>query len=133
MIAVKRERGFHIPVMWLAVALALIAALSYVLIDLHVLAVGDLGADEMPSGIVYAAAGSYFLGGLLILLRRRWLWIIGALINALVMLIFVSAYLQRPAVMFSPGGLASKAVQLLLEVGLITLIVSDWRRARRSR
>lgn len=133
MIAVKRERGIHVSVMWLAVALALIAALSYVLIDLHVLAVGDLGADEMPSGIVYAAAGSYFLGGLLILLRRRWLWIIGALINALVMLIFVSAYLQRPAVMFSPGGLASKAVQLLLEVGLITLIVSDWRRARRSR
>lgn len=133
MIAVKRERGIHVSVMWLAVALALIAALSYVLIDLHVLAVGDLGSDEMPSGIVYAAAGSYFLGGLLILLRRRWLWIIGALINALVMLIFVSAYLQRPAVMFSPGGLASKAVQLLLEVGLITLIVSDWRRARRSR
>lgn len=133
MIAIKRERAFHIPVMWLAVALALIAALSYVLIDLHVLAVGDLGADEMPSGIVYAAAGSYFLGGLLILLRRRWLWLIGAIINALVMLIFVSAYLQRPAVMFSPGGLASKAAQLLLEAGLITLIVSDWRRARRSR
>lgn len=133
MIAIKRERAFHIPVMRLAVALALIAALSYVLIDLHVLAVGDLGADEMPSGIVYAAAGSYFLGGLLILLRRRWLWLIGAIINALVMLIFVSAYLQRPAVMFSPGGLASKAAQLLLEAGLITLIVSDWRRARRSR
>jgi hypothetical protein len=133
MIAIERERGFHVQVMWLAVGLALIAALSYVLIDLHVLAVGDLGADEMPSGIVYAAAGSYFLGGLLILLRRRWLWIIGAIINALVMLIFVSAYLQRPAVMFSPGGLASKAAQLLLEAGLITLIVSDWRRARRSR
>lgn len=132
MIAVKREEGIHVQAMWLAVTPALIAALAYVLIQLHVLAVGDLAPTEMPAGIVYAAAGSYFLGGLLILLRRRWLWIIGAIINAVVMLIFVTSYLQRPAVMFSPGGMVSKAAQLLLEAGLIYLIVSDWRRARQN-
>ena len=56
---------------------------------------------------------------------------IGAVINALVMLAFVSAYLDRPAVLFSPGGLATKAAQLLLEASLIYLIITDWRRSRR--
>jgi hypothetical protein len=93
-----------VRVMWLAVALALIAALSYMMIQLGLLGVGDLQPGEGPAIIVYVAAGSYLLGGLLILIRRRWLWIVGAVINALVILFFVMAYLHRPAVMFSPGG-----------------------------
>jgi hypothetical protein len=60
-------------------------------------------------------------------LRRRRLWIIGAAINALVMLAFFSAYLQRPTVLLSPGGLLSKTAQLLLELVLIYLIITDWR------
>jgi len=47
------------------------------------------------------------------------------------MLVFFSAYLERPAVLFSPGRVIAKAAQLLLEVGLIYLIVTDWRRSRR--
>jgi hypothetical protein len=74
------------------------------------------------------AAGSYLLGGLLILVHSRWLWIVGAVINALVILFFVMAYQNRPTVMFSPGGLATKAAQLLLEVSLLYLIITDWRR-----
>jgi hypothetical protein len=70
------------------------------------------------------------VGGLLILLRWRWLWIFGAGVNALVVLIFVQSYLARPAVMFSPGGLVSKALQVLLELSLVSLIVADWRRVK---
>jgi hypothetical protein len=67
------------------------------------------------------------IGGLLILLRRRWLWIIGAVINALVILFFVQLYQNRPVVFFSPGGLVSKAAQQLLETALLYLIAASWR------
>jgi hypothetical protein len=67
----------------------------------------------------------------LILARRRWLWIVGAVINALVILFFINLYQDRPEVLFSPGGLVSKAAQLSLEVVLIYLIVADWLRTHR--
>ncbi len=119
--------------MWLAVGLALLAAVAYLLIGYHILGVGDLATSEGPAGIIYVAAGCYLLGGLLILLRWRWLWIFGVVMNTLVILFFVRLYLGRPAVMFSPGGLVSKAAQILLELALLGLIVVDWRlpRARR--
>ncbi len=117
----------RLPVLWLAVGLALLAACCYLLIQLGVLGVGDLPTSQQPATIVYVAAGSYLLGSLLILLRRRWLWITGAVINALVMVFFFMAYLGRPAVMFSPGGLATKGAQLLLEVCLLWLIVRAGR------
>jgi hypothetical protein len=129
---VQHTNTNRVSVMWLTVALALLAAFSYLLIQLGLLGVGDLRPTEGLSAIVYVAAGSYLLGGLLILARRRWLWIVGAVINALVILFFVMAYLHRPVVMFSPGGLATKAAQLLLEVCLIALIVSGWHRSRRQ-
>ena len=110
----------------------MLAALAYVLIGVGVLAVGDVPRDEASVNIAYIAAGGYLLGGLLILLRRRGLWIIGVVINALVLLFFFQMYQNRPVVIFSPGGLASKAAQLLLEVGLIYLIITDWRRSCRS-
>ncbi len=117
--------------MWVAVALALITALAYVLIAGGVLPVGDVPHEEGSATIVYIAAGCYFLGGLLILLRRRGLWIFGLVINTLVMLFFFQMYQARPAVVFSPGGLMTKAAQLLLEVSLIYLIIADWRNTRR--
>ena len=128
MIAVERVKTNRVRVMWLCVALAVAAALSYVLIALHILSVGDPVLEEGPPGVPYAAAGGYLLGGLLILLRRRWLWIVGAVINALVVLFFFVGYQDRPAVIFSPGGLASKAAEVLLEVGLIYLIITYQRR-----
>ena len=121
----------HKRTMWLAVGLALAAALTYVLMALNVLGVGDLAAAEKPAGIVYAAAGGYVLGGLLILLRRRWLWVIGALINGMVLLAFFNFYAERPSVLLSPGGLTSKAAQILLELVLLALIFSQSTRARR--
>lgn len=86
---------------------------------------GDLQPTEQPAVIIYVAAGSYLLGGLLLLPRHRWLWIVGAVINALAMLVFFSAYLDRPAVVFSSGGALEKAPQLLLEGSQIYLILTD--------
>jgi len=116
-------------VLWADVGLAGVAALAYLLIGGGILAVGDLQQADAPPAIIFVCAGCYLLGGLLILWRRRSLWMAGAAINALVMLVFFSAYAARPAVLFSPGGLLTKAAQVLLEVGLIYLIVTYPARA----
>ena len=118
--------------LWLSVALALIAAVAYLLIAWNVLGVGDLNMTEAPPVIVYVAAGCYVLGGLLILLRNRWLLILGAFINAMVIVFFFNLYRNRPLVMFSPGGVITKLAQLLLEVVLVYLIASIWRSRTRA-
>jgi hypothetical protein len=118
--------------MRIALLLALTAALSYVMIGLNILPVGDLQTSEAPAAITYVCAGSYLVGGLLVLLRRRWLWVVGAVINAMVMLVFFAAYMGRPSVMFSPGGLVTKATQLLLEAGLMYIIITGFRRSPRQ-
>jgi hypothetical protein len=123
-----RSTNDHVRMIWAAVALALFTALAYVLMAFNVLGVGDLRMDEKPAGIIFVAAGCYLLGGLLILLRNRWLLLFGAFINAMVILFFFNLYQDRPAVMFSPGGLVSKAAQILLEVALIYVITISWRR-----
>jgi hypothetical protein len=117
--------------MWLSVTLSFVSAFAYLLIVWKTLGVGDLQTAADGDVIVYVAAGGYLLGGLLILVRRRWLWIIGAVINALVILFFFRLYQDRPAVIFSPGGIVTKAAQLLLEATLIYLIVTDWLNERR--
>ena len=117
--------------MWFALALALVAAFAYMLIAWDLLGVGDLKMAADGDTIVYVAAGGYVLGGLLILARRRWLWIIGAAINALVILFFFNLYQDRPAVMFSPGGIVTKLPQLFLEAALLYLIIADWIQPRR--
>lgn len=132
MSAIRPSHDNRMRLLWLAVILALAAALAYVLIALNVLTVGDIQATERPPTIIYVAAGSYLVGGLMILARRRWLWALGALINALVILFFFQLYQDRPAVLLSPGGLISKAAQILLEASLIYLIVASWWRERRQ-
>lgn len=118
-------------VLWLAVALALTASLAYVLMALNVLGVGGLQMDERPAGIIYFAAGCYFLGGLLILLRNRWLLLFGAFMNAMVILFFLNLYQDRPSVLFSPGGLVSKTDQILLEIVLIYFIAVNWKKGQK--
>ena len=122
----------HTWILWTAVALALFTAIAYVLIAWDLLGVGDLQMAADGDVIIYVAAGCYLLGGLLILVRRSWLLIIGALINALVMLFFFRLYQDRPSVMFSPGGIVTKIPQLLLEAMLIYLIITNWIQPRKS-
>jgi hypothetical protein len=104
--------------------LALLAALVYFLMGAGVLQPGDLQTAEAPAGMAYFAGACYVIGGLLILARKRWLWVIGAVINGLVIVMFIAAYASRPAVLFSVSGLATKSAQILLEIGLIYLIVT---------
>jgi len=80
--------------------LALLAALVYFPMGAGVLQPGDLQANEAPAGIAYFAGACYVTGGLLILTRKRWLWVSGAVINALVIVGFFAAYAGRPSVLF---------------------------------
>jgi hypothetical protein len=118
----QKHNTNYTRLMWTAVALAFFAAIFYILMEFNILSVGDLRADEKPAGIIYFAAGCYIFGGLFILLRKRGLLIFGAVINALVIFFFFAAYQNRPTVIFSAGGLVSKAVQILLEIALLYLI-----------
>ena len=118
--------------LWLSIGLALFSALAYVLIGAGILAVGDVPREAGSTTIGYIAAGCYLLGGLLILLHRRWLWIFGVVMNTLVLLFFFQMYQNRSIVIFSPGGLATKIPQLLLEASLIALILMDWRRSSQA-
>lgn len=124
---VQQSNSNYIHLVWLAAALAFISAVAYVLIARGMLAVGDLQLEQDGGVIIFVAAGCYLLGGLLILLRRPWLWIIGAVINALVILFFFNLYQDRISVMFSLGGMSTKIAQLLLEATLIYLIVASRR------
>jgi hypothetical protein len=121
----------QVRIIWLAVTLAMITALAYLMIAWKILGVGDLKTAEDGDVIVYVAAGCYLLGGLLILLRRHWLWIIGLVINTLVVLFFFNMYQARPSVMLSAGGVVTKLAQILLEAALLYLVVSDWLRSSR--
>jgi len=114
-------------------ALALLAALVYFLMGAGVLQPGDLQAGESPAGIAYFAGACFVIGGLLILARKRWLWVIGASINALVIGGFIAAYATRPGVLLSFPGLATKTAQILLEIGLIYLIVTDKKQEKAER
>jgi hypothetical protein len=60
-----------------------------------------------------------------------WLWLIGILMNALIILFFFSMYQAWPAVMFSAGGLATKIAQVAREVTLSVFLVKTWLGAGR--
>jgi hypothetical protein len=111
-------------VIWLCFALALVAAMVYLLSGLGVLSSGAQKVREYASVMPFIASACYLVGGLLILLKKRWLWIIGAVINVMVIGIFYSFYITQPNIMLSVPGLATKISQVLLEAGLIYLILN---------
>jgi hypothetical protein len=75
----------------------------------------------------YIIPASYVVGGMLIFLKKRRLWIVGAVLNVIPIVVFYAAYAGRPDIMLSAPGLVSKAAQILLEIGLIYLIVTAKR------
>ena len=109
-------------------AMALIAALIYVLMARGIMHAGDIVADEGLPAYFYVVPGGYILGGLLILLKKRWLWITGAVINGFGITMFYTAYAARPEIMLSAPGLITKIAQILMEIGLIYLIVTYKRK-----
>lgn len=111
--------------------LAFTAAVVYLLVGTHVVVIPRLGADEAPVAIWYVAAGGYLTGGLLILWKKRWLWTVGLVANALVISIFFLAYHRESAMMLSSAGLTTKMAQVSLEAGLIYLLVAGRQGATR--
>jgi hypothetical protein len=109
-------------IMIICLVLALVAATVYFLMAAGVISVPTLNSTDKPAAIVYTAAGCYALGGLLILTKKRWLWIFGLAMNTLVIGVFIMMYSQKSEVMFSVPGLATKISQILLEIGLVYLI-----------
>lgn len=120
----------HVIVVCLA--LALLAALSYSLMGAGVIRVGGLSPQDAPPVMAYLAGAGYVAGGLLLGSKMRWLWAVGLMINTLVIAIFFAAYYQKPEVIFSLGGMASKTVEIMLEAGLIYLVATH-RRTRLAR
>jgi len=106
----------------ISTALSLVAALFYILTGAGVFQAGEVNAGGDASGIAFTAAGCYIAGGLLILLKKRWLWLTGAVINAIVIFIFYSMYIGNTAIMLSIPGLGTKVPQIILEVILIYLV-----------
>ncbi len=114
-------------IMLVCLALALISALIYVFLILGILKAGELTAgQEVPTGF-YIVPASYVIGGLLIFLKKRWLWIAGTFLNAIPIVVFYAAYAGRPDIMLSAPGLISKTAQVMLEIGLVYLIVASRR------
>lgn len=107
----------------LAALFAWLTAAGYLMLALGWLGTGSYQPEPGGEAIVIAAASAYALGGALILLRRRWLWVVGAVLNALVMHMFFTAYASEPSVLLSSGGLVTKASQLALAATLLLLIV----------
>ena len=112
--------------MFFCLMLALIAALTYVLLILGIFKVGDMITEEVPP-YFYVVPAFYAIGGLLILLKKRWLYIIGTILNLIPIVVFYGAYAARPDIMLSAAGLITKTAQILLEIGLIYLIVMSKR------
>jgi len=112
-------------IMFSCLVLALVSALTYVLLILGVLKAGEMMTPEggVPAYFYIVPAG-YVVGGLLILPKKRWLWMIGATINAIPIVVFYAAYAERLDIMLGAAGLIAKTSQILLEIGLIYLIVT---------
>ena len=104
--------------------LAFIAAVFYILLASRVITASTLESKDWQHVLIYVAGGCYILGGLLILAKKRWLWIVGLVMNTLVMAFFFVMYSKNPAVILSLPGLGTKIPQILLEVGLVYLIAT---------
>jgi hypothetical protein len=110
------------------VALSLISALVYFLLIFGAIHAGNISAGEDAPSFFIIVPIFYVVGGLLILVKKRWLLITGAIFNAIPIIGFYAMYAARPDVMWSFPGIASKAAQILLEIGLIYLIATCKRR-----
>lgn len=119
-------------IMILSMVMAFIAAAVYALMAFDIMipdiaeTPGEISTPEESASTIFLLipAACYIIGGTLILLKKRWLWITGAIINIFSIIVFYAMYSDQPDVMFSAAGLISKISQMLLEIGLIYLIVT---------
>ena len=115
-------------VMIACLILALIAALGYILMITGVIEPGNLLEDDEPmSSALWIIPAGYVIGGLLIFLKQRWLWITGAIINGFGIIVFYVTYAGHPDVLWSAPGLITKIAQIPLEIGLLYLIATAYK------
>jgi hypothetical protein len=107
-----------------SMVLAFIAAIFYFLIAINIIAVPHVSSVNGPPGWAYLSGVCYALGGILISLKKRWLWIVGLVMNTLVMGVFFTIHLRTPEIIFSLPGLGTKIAQVLLEGALIYLVAN---------
>ncbi len=118
--------------MLVCLAMALISALVYILMANGVMLPESLISNEPLPPYFYIIPAGYSIGGFLILLKRRWLWITGAVINGFGITMFYVAYADQVSVMVSAAGLITKIAQIIMEIGLIYLIVKYKREGFQS-
>jgi peptidoglycan/LPS O-acetylase OafA/YrhL len=113
-----------------ASASALMAAI-YFLIGLGVLGIGGSKSGEMVDLTVFGfSAGTAFLilAGLLAFTDRRWLWILAAIFQVWVYVIYFGVAGSREPP-FEIWGLTLRAIQIALLAGLVYL---SWNAPRRN-
>ncbi len=120
----RPKEGWARAVALACFVLALAAGVFYVLMGVGAMKVPALSAEEAPAAIAYVAGGCYVVGGVLVLVRKRWLRAVGLAANTLVIASFFVMYNQKPDIMFSLPGLTTKIAEVLLEVALIYLVIA---------
>ena len=117
--SIKMDPTGGSPVPWFAAALALVAAVIYL-----VLASPARPADyeSPPPPVLVVGALAYIVGGGLVLLGDRRLLIVGAAVNPLVLLAYTAAAITGHATVDGLS-LTSKAAQVGLEAALLWLVL----------
>ena len=115
---------------WVLLVLALVAASGYLLMGIGVIHAADLTLDDAPPGFTWIAGVFYVIAGLLMFLKKRWIYTAFSVINVFVIAVFVFMWAGRTDVLFSLPGLMTKIPQILLEIGLIYLLLKSKSAAR---
>lgn len=108
---------------FVAAAIAAFTAMLYLLVGLEVLSVVDVTTEDAPSMLEFGlvSGGAFALGAALLLATdRRILWVLGALFQVGVIIMYVAVSPQRTP-SFEVWGLTIKALQLVL-LGLLVFL-----------
>jgi hypothetical protein len=108
-------------IIWGTLAMALVAALAYILMGAGVLTPGNLDTGS-GGGIAYLIGAAYFAMAVCIVLKWRAVRIIEAIIVLFTIVVFYGKYAGQPDVMWSAPGLITKIAQVLMLAGLLYLI-----------
>ena len=119
-----------VKIKWVLLVLALVAASGYLLMGIGVIQAADLTLDDAPPGFTWIAGVFYVIAGLLMFLKKRWIYTAFSVINVFVIAIFIFMWAGRTDVLFSLPGLMTKIPQILLEIGLIYLLLKSKSAAR---
>ena len=119
-----------VKIKWVLLVLALVAASGYLLMGIGVIHAADLTLDDAPPGFTWIAGVFYVIAGLLMFLKKRWIYTAFSIINILVIAVFIFMWAGRTDVLFSLPGLMTKIPQILLEIGLIYLLLKSKSAAR---